>query len=46
MVQSNQNRGEEVLIPEYSLFDIGSFLYTQKTINKTSLSGGIRYDSG
>lgn len=44
MLQNNQNKAEEVLIPEYNLFDIGSFVYTQKTVGKTSLSGGIRYD--
>lgn len=44
MLQNNQNKAEEVLIPEYNLFDIASFVYTQKTIGKTSFSGGIRYD--
>ncbi|MEO5591861.1 MAG: TonB-dependent receptor [Chitinophagaceae bacterium] len=45
MQQSNQNKGIEVLIPEYSLFDIGGFVYTQKRIDKFSLSGGIRFDN-
>ena len=44
MQQQNQNRGVEVLIPEYSLFDIGSFIYTQKTIKKITVSGGMRFD--
>jgi iron complex outermembrane receptor protein len=44
MRQNNQNKANEVLIPEYDLFDIGSFIYTQKTIGKTTVSGGIRYD--
>jgi iron complex outermembrane receptor protein len=44
MAQNNQNKGQEVLIPEYDLFDIGGFIYTQKTIDRTTLSGGIRYD--
>ncbi|MGL6267605.1 MAG: TonB-dependent receptor, partial [Chitinophagaceae bacterium] len=44
MVQKNNNRGPEVLIPAYSLFDIGAFVYTQKTIGKVSYSGGLRYD--
>ncbi len=44
MAQSNRNKGEEVLIPEYDLFDIGSFIYTQKTIGKATVSGGVRYD--
>ncbi|HEU4633708.1 MAG TPA: TonB-dependent receptor, partial [Flavisolibacter sp.] len=45
MVQGNQNRGVEVLIPEYGLFDIGGFVYSQKTIGKSTVSGGIRYDN-
>ena len=44
MHQSNQNKGVEVLIPEYDLFDIGGFFYTQKTIDKTTFSGGLRFD--
>jgi iron complex outermembrane recepter protein len=44
MKQNNQNKAAEVLIPEYDLFDIGSFVYTQKTIGKTTVSGGVRYD--
>ncbi len=44
MSQNNQNKGGEVLIPEYNLFDIGSFFYTQKTLGKSTFSGGIRYD--
>ncbi|MGE5518481.1 MAG: TonB-dependent receptor domain-containing protein, partial [Candidatus Dadabacteria bacterium] len=45
MVQSNQNKGIEVLIPEYNLFDLGAFIYSQKSIGKTTVSGGIRYDT-
>lgn len=45
MQQGNQNKGIEVLIPEYNLFDIGAFVYSQKTIDKTTLSGGIRFDN-
>jgi len=45
MQQTNRNKGAEVLIPEYSLFDIGAYIYTQKTINKLTLSGGIRVDN-
>lgn len=44
MKQNNQNKAGEVLIPEYDLFDVGSFVYTQKTIGKTTVSGGVRYD--
>jgi iron complex outermembrane recepter protein len=45
MQQSNQNKGEEALIPEYSLFDIGVFIYSQKTIGKATVSGGVRFDN-
>lgn len=44
MKQNNTNKAEEVLIPEYDLFDVGSFIYTQKAIGKINASGGIRYD--
>ena len=44
MAQQNKNRGEEVLIPEYSLFDIGAFIYLQKSWHEVTLSGGMRYD--
>ena len=44
MQQINTNRGEQVLVPNYTSFDIGAFYYTQKRINKTIWSGGFRYD--
>ncbi len=45
MEQTNKNKGIEVLIPEYSLFDLGGFVYTQKRIDKLALSGGLRFDN-
>ena len=45
MAQNNANKGVEVLIPEYNLFDIGGYVYTQKTISKATISGGLRYDN-
>ena len=45
MKQENENKGIETLIPEYSLFDIGGFIYSQKTIHKATISGGLRYDN-
>ncbi len=45
MVQNNKNKGAEVLIPEYNLFDMGGFVYTQKTADRFTLSGGIRFDN-
>lgn len=44
MRQQNENRAEEALIPDYQLFDIGAYAYTTKNINKTTLSGGLRFD--
>lgn len=44
MRQENENKGEEVLIPKYKMFDIGGFIHSQKTINTVTLSGGLRYD--
>ncbi|HVG41300.1 MAG TPA: TonB-dependent receptor plug domain-containing protein, partial [Chitinophagaceae bacterium] len=44
MVQHNKNKGIEALIPEYSMVDVGTFIYTQKTIGKATVSGGARYD--
>jgi iron complex outermembrane receptor protein len=45
MHQTNKNKGAEQLIPEYSLTDIGGFVYTRKTIDKLTLSGGLRFDN-
>lgn len=45
MFQTNKNKGEEVLIPEYDLFDIGVFTYARKQWEATTLSGGVRFDS-
>jgi iron complex outermembrane receptor protein len=45
MRQQNTNKGLEQLIPDYNLFDIGGYVYTQKTIKKITLSGGVRYDT-
>jgi len=45
MRQSNQNKGEEALIPEYNLFDIGGFVFVQRSFKKATVSGGLRYDT-
>ena len=44
MQQNNTNKGEESLIPEYILFDVGAFGFIQKYYGKTTISGGLRYD--
>lgn len=44
MSQQNTNKADEVLIPDYQLFDFGVYGVTAKTWNQTTLSGGLRYD--
>lgn len=44
MQQQNENKGVEQLIPDYKLFDFGTYLYLQKTFSKLTFSGGARYD--
>ncbi len=44
MYQDNKNKGTEFLIPDYNLFDAGVFVFAQRTVNRLTLSGGIRYD--
>ncbi len=43
--QTNTNKGAEVLIPEYTLFDVGVFLFEQKRFKNLTVSGGIRFDN-
>ena len=45
MQQNNYNKGLEFLIPEYNLFDVGGFVFTQKTFNKITLAVGLRFDN-
>ncbi|GAA4336347.1 TonB-dependent receptor [Flaviaesturariibacter amylovorans] len=45
MYQQNRNLGDEVIIPEYNLFDAGGFLFVQRTFKKTTVTGGLRYDN-
>ncbi len=44
MYQNNTNKGNEFIIPDYNVFDIGPFIYTKKTVKKLDISAGIRYD--
>lgn len=43
--QWNKNRGEEAIIPDYNFFDAGAFVYVQRYFEKTTLSGGLRFDN-
>jgi iron complex outermembrane receptor protein len=45
MQQKNTNKGVEQLVPDYSLFDFGVYAFAQKTIQKLTLSGGVRFDN-
>ena len=45
MWQHSQNEGEEFLVPDYHLFDIGAYATASKTLKSWTLSGGLRADS-
>ena len=45
MYQNNQNKALDVLIPDYDLFDIGAFIYTQYSKDKLSWNAGARFDN-
>ncbi len=46
MQQGNKNKGEEFLIPEYTLLDAGIFAFAQKELsNKLVLAAGLRADN-
>jgi iron complex outermembrane recepter protein len=45
MFQKNINNGTEFIIPDYSLFDFGTFILVQKRTDRFDLGAGVRYDS-
>lgn len=45
MYQRSLNKGEEVLIPAYALFDFGVFATTNYKLGAWNLSGGLRFDT-
>ena len=45
MTQTNENKAEEALIPDYNLLDAGIFVYTQYQKEKLTVSGGVRFDN-
>lgn len=45
MSQKNLNKGEEVIIPAYNIFDIGAFVFVQRLFKKATISGGLRMDN-
>lgn len=44
MHQTNRNNGEEILIPNATISDIGGFTIINYNLNKVELQGGIRAD--
>ena len=44
MYQQSLNKGEEALIPEYSLFDFGLYATASKQLDRWTLNGGLRFD--
>ena len=45
MWQQSLNLGEESLIPEYKLFEIGGYATASKSLGNWTLNGGLRYDN-
>ena len=44
MYQQSRNHGDEYLIPDYRLFDLGLYATVSKTLGRWTLNGGLRYD--
>ncbi|GAB4021955.1 TonB-dependent receptor [Spirosoma koreense] len=45
MYQANKNKnGTNFPIPDYTLFDVGTFVFLKWQVDKLTLSGGVRYD--
>jgi iron complex outermembrane receptor protein len=45
MWQKSLNLGEESLIPEYRLFDFGTYATASKSLDRLTVAGGLRYDT-
>jgi iron complex outermembrane receptor protein len=45
MLQTNKNKGTEFIIPDYTQFDVGPFVFVKKSAGKVDISAGLRYDS-
>lgn len=43
--QQNVNQGEEFLIPDYRLFDLGAFVTASRQMERFQVSGGLRFDN-
>lgn len=45
MTQTSDNRGNEFLIPDYHLQDVGAFIYLKKSFERLTINGGGRFDN-
>jgi iron complex outermembrane receptor protein len=46
MYQANRSKaGTDFPIPDYNLFDAGTFFFAKKSFGKLDISGGLRYDN-
>lgn len=45
MYQNNANLGDEYLIPDYNLFDLGLFATASRQLQRWNVSGGMRFDT-
>lgn len=45
MAQRNETLAEEKLIPEFVLYNFGTFVYEELKINQFNLSAGLRFDT-
>jgi iron complex outermembrane receptor protein len=45
MYQTNANKGTAFIIPDYTQFDAGPFVFVKRSFNKLDISGGMRYDT-
>ncbi|RYE20301.1 MAG: TonB-dependent receptor [Sphingobacteriales bacterium] len=44
--QTNRNKqATDFPIPDYNLFDIGTYIFAKKTLGKVDISSGVRYDN-
>ncbi len=45
MVQTNENKAADAIIPDYTLSDMGGFVFSQYHKDKLTVSGGLRFDN-
>ncbi len=43
MMQFNKNKGDDYLVPDYTMYDAGIYSLAKKEWDKWSVSGGLRY---